>query len=188
MEITYPLERLDYWRFTQAAIRRVSALRRQVITRYLFLPIIFAVEFSFLHVGPALYVTFLILATVLWACFVAWTQKRVAMRAPDQVPGALGLHTMRLEAGGFRVQSLYIESSVNWEKLLDVAESADLFLFLISPHYGFIVPRRVFGTSDQAQAFLQTARAYWQAARDGTTPILPQATGTSWLPMPRTMT
>lgn len=54
----------------------------------------------------------------------------------------------------------------------------------MSQRFGLIVPKRVFPTPEQAQAFLETAQAYRKSALDGTLPLLPSIPET-WPPAPQ---
>lgn len=187
MEITYTLEQDDYARFSQFLIRRTPALKRQMLLRYLVLPVIIAFELTFLHLGAVPYMALLLLATGLWALYLRWMQKRAIGRVAALRPGAVGLHTMRLDAAGLRNQDPYMTVSVEWGRVIEVLQNAELVFLLLSANYGFMVPLRAFSSLEQAQAFVETARAYRKAARDGTAPVLPQASN-NWPPAPRTVT
>ena len=185
MEVTYQLEREDYWQYNTFVIGRVPALKRQVIISSVIFPAIITLDLWLFHiVGPGLLVASGAAFCVLWVALLAWTRKRAYLRAVQAKPGSLGLHTLSLDADGVREQSAIMEGRVKWPKVSEIAQSKQLIVFFIGPRYGFIVPKRVFPTSEQVQAFVETAQAYRRSALDGTPPVLPPVPET-WPPAPQ---
>lgn len=75
-EITYALERDDYWQFNLFAVRRDPALKRQSLRSLFLLPAIVAVELWFLHFSPAWYLLLPVIGIV-WYAYLTWAQKRI---------------------------------------------------------------------------------------------------------------
>ena len=184
MEITYQLEREDYLQYNRFVINRVPPLKRQAILRFLTVPVIFAVEFLFLHLPLLFYGLIVFSATVLWIAFLLWSQRRAVIALTLARPGAIGLHTLSLQPDGLREQTSVLEARVKWQNITEVAQSPQMIALFLGPRYGFLVPKRAFPTPEQAQVFLETAQAYRQSALDGTAPDLPFLPE-SWPPAPQ---
>lgn len=173
MEVTYQLEREDYWRFQQFFVRRVPALRRQILATRLFLPVLCALVFWTYHLPLGNYILLLLILSAGWLLFTFRVQKRTTMAMVEARPGAIGLHTMRLDSNGLREQSTVMEAFVLWGNVTEITESPQALAFFLGPQFGFMVPKRAFADPEQAQAFLQTARAYREGLAAGTAPVLP---------------
>jgi len=184
MEVTYQLEREDYLQYNRFVINRVPALKRQTLLSLFIVPVILAVEFKFLRMPLLFYVLIVFSVTVGWGVFLFWMQRRAVIAQATARPGAIGLHTLSLQPEGLREQNSVLEAWIKWQKFAEIAESPQMIVLLISPRYGFLVPKRAFQTLEQAQTFLETAQAYRQSALDGTTPNLPSLPET-WPPAPQ---
>ncbi len=184
MEVTYQLEREDYWQFNKFVINRVPALKRQVIFNLLLPGVIWLGAFWVLHFPLAVYI---FLNLVLWVCWPLYyfpEMKRATIKRAEMVPGALGQHTLTICPERLRQKSLVSESAVGWQSFTELTEDSRYLFFFMSQRFGLIVPKRVFPTPEQAQAFLETAQAYRKSALDGTLPLLPSIPET-WPPAPQ---
>jgi len=185
MEVTYQLERDDYWQYNTFVIGRVPALKRQTIISAIIFPAIITFDLWLTHIVSAGWlIASAIAVCVLWVAFLMWTRKRAYLKTVEAKPGSLGLHTLSLGADGVREQSDVMEGRVKWPKVSEVAQNKHLIVFFVGPRYGFIVPKRAFPTPQQAQAFLETAQAYRASALNGTAPVLPPVPET-WPPAPQ---
>lgn len=112
MEVTYQLEREDYWQFNKFVINRVPALKRQVIFNLLLPGVIWLGAFWVLHFPLAVYI---FLNLVLWVCWPLYyfpEMKRATIKRAEMVPGALGQHTLTICPERLRQTSLVSESAV----------------------------------------------------------------------------
>lgn len=186
MEVTYQLEREDYWQYSKFVVSRVPALKRQSVLRFFVTPGILSLDLWLFHVGG--YWVWTLIFTValfgLWAVFLLWSQQRGLKVQLEARIGSIGLHTMQLAPDGFREQNAVMECFVKWSKVTEIAESPQVLVFFLGPRFAFIVPKRAFPSPEQAQAFLQTARAYRDGLASGTAPVLPP-TGQVWPPPPQ---
>ena len=188
MEVTYQLEREDYWQYYQFVAGRTQAFKRQMLLRSL-IPAIIILDLIllllFLHVGGIVWVT-LGGAAVYILCFapVKWSRKRIFLSTVEARPGALGLHTLALGVEGFHEENAAVETRVRWPKVSEIADNKQLIVLFLGPQFGYLIPKRAFPSEEQAQAFLETARAYHQSALKGTAPMLPEVTP-SWPPAPQ---
>jgi hypothetical protein len=186
LETTFPLTTDDYWQFTQFVTRRTPALRRAALLRMVILPLVLAVEFSVLHLTWLWFILLLVVLTAAWVSYLRWAMKKAAARTVQMRTGAVGMHTVRIGADGFRQQSTVMESFVRWEKIIEIAQSPHHIAFFMGPAFAFIVPLSAFPDAAQRGVFLETARAYWRSARDGSNPVLP-AQSAAWPPPPQRM-
>ncbi len=185
LEVTYALEKSDYLQYNKFVISRVPALKWQVLFRFFFVPAVIGAEFFVLHL--AFFYALIFLGVALgWVSYLLWVQRRTVIAQAQARPGALGLHTVSLQPDGFYSQSAVQDTRVKWQNITEVADSPQMIAFFLSPRFGFIVPKRAFADPAQAQAFLETARAYRRSAYDGTPPVLPDAP-VSWPPAPQRM-
>ncbi len=185
MEATYTLENSDYLRFNGYVINRVPALKRQILLRFFFLPVLIAAETYFFHLGLATSLLEVAAFTAAWVGYLVWAQRRAVTAMAQARPGALGLHTVALQPDGFYSQTPVQDTRVKWANITEVADSPQMIVLFLSPRYGFIIPKRAFAGEGAAQTFLDTARAYRQSALDGTQPMLPPPLPASWPPAPQ---
>ena len=185
MEVTFQVEREDYWQYNKFVIGRVPALKRQTLIGPLIISVILVFDLWAFHLGNLTWLAiFGVVMFGFWLAFTSWTRKRVFLKTVEAKPGALGLHTLALRQDGLHEQSAVMETIVKWEKVTEIAESPHLIVLFLSPRYGFLVPKRAFPITEGALAFLERARAYHKSALDGTAPILPELSH-SWPPAPQ---
>jgi hypothetical protein len=78
--------------------------------------------------------------------------------------GVLGEHTITLAAEGLHERTAVNDSKASWRGIFRVdATPTHLFIFT-QPNAAFVIPRRAFPTTEAAEQFFSTARAYHQAA------------------------
>ncbi len=184
MEVTYTLEKNDYLQFNGFIINRVPALKRQALLRFFGLPLFNLVVLWAFHVSLVPYLLNALGVTALWIGYLWWAHRQVVITLAQARVGDLGLHTVSLQPDGFYNQTSVLETRVKWQNITEVADSPQMIVLFLSPSYGFIVPKRVFAGPEQAQAFLETTRAYRQSVWDGTQPMLPPVPA-SWPPAPQ---
>jgi hypothetical protein len=184
MEVTYQLEREDYWQFNKFVINRTPALKRKVAFNLLSPGVIWLGVFWFLHLPLAAYIFLNLAICACWPFYFFPEMKRATIKQAEMVPGALGQHTLIISPEHLRQMSSVSESTVGWHNFTELTEDSLYLLFFMSQRLAFIIPKRAFSTPGQAQTFLETAQAYRQSALDGTTPVLPSIPET-WPPAPQ---
>ena len=80
-------------------------------------------------------------------------------------PGVLGSHTVTLSPEALRERTDVTESQVSWQGVqrIDVT-SKHIFIFL-QPAAACVIPRRAFPSVADAEQFIATARAFWEATK-----------------------
>lgn len=186
MEVTYQLERADYWQYNKFVVGRVPALKRQALLQMFVLPAVLALELKTLHVSLLVYGLLVLILAAVWNLYLLWVRRRTVNAQTDARPGSIGLHTLALGKDGIREQSSVMETFVRWSKVTEIAENTHSLILFFGPRIGYLVPKRAFPTAEGMQAFLETARTYHKSALDGTEPILPEFSP-SWPPAPQRM-
>ncbi len=184
MEVTYTLEKNDYIQFNRFVINRVPALKRQAFLRFFLLPVLIAAELYIAHISWLPLLVILGAVAAAWIAYLLWAQRRAVVTQAQARVGAIGLHTVSLQPDGFYSQTSIVDTRVKWQNIAEVADSPQTIMLLLSPRFGFIVPKRAFADPAQASTFLEMARTYRQSAYDGTQPMLPSIPA-SWPPAPQ---
>ncbi len=186
MEVTYQLERDDYWAYYQFVAWRLPPWKRIDFLPLLALCALIAFDHWSPNTRHGLLFAIGAGVTFFGTLFgvTLWREKEAFLKTIEIRPGAIGLHTISLHTEGFNLQSSVVETRVRWSKVTELRQNEKLIGFLLGPRYGFIVPKRAFQTPEQAQAFLETAQAYRKSAHDGTTPALLSIPET-WPPAPQ---
>jgi hypothetical protein len=187
MEVTYQLERTDHLEYNRFVVNRVPALKRQAFFQMLGIPLIFGFEFVSFHLTWYIYIPLILVSGTLWNVYLLWVRRRAVVAQTQTRPGAIGLHTFKLGPDGVREQTTVIEAFARWAKVTEIAENKQLIVFFLGPRYGFLIPKRAFPSAEDAQVFLDTARAFRSSSLNGTVPSLPEIRP-SWPPAPQRFT
>jgi len=170
-EITYTLSKDDYWRLSRFWMRCTPAGRRAVffsgvlpglLTAFL----VGAVMIALNPDGPlALAAAFAALAL---AAFVPvtyggtkWNAHQAFRKAPDHFKTA----TLRISPTGFHTGNLSFATEVAWSAVPDVTRDEYALYFFVAERQAIIIPMRAFPNAAAGDAFFDTARGYWTAAR-----------------------
>jgi len=114
-------------------------------------------------------ITFVMQLLILWRVLMPVSQRRC---------------TIKLNAEGFSDVSLRKSKSIPWSAISEIRyRNGDVF-FWQKGKDGNFVPRSAFNDPQQSQAFFQTAKGYWEAARLGQ-PVLVSNDDGVWPPLPR---
>jgi hypothetical protein len=89
---------------------------------------------------------------------------------PEESRGTLGRHTITLTTNGLREESETGESSTLWRGISKISSNDQYIFFYLNPNLAHVVPRRAFPSDEDAERFLETARALQDAARIDTPP------------------
>ncbi len=192
LEVTYELSPEDFWRFAVYYRRHKMSLRplfRNAFAGILLLVFVgglWVVLDSWLRIGRIQWSMMFSLAGIAWFFrrFLLPTRKRVARLAMQQ-PGLLCEHAIAISPLWFFEKTAVNETKVAWKTLQSIEEDADYHFFFIGKANAFIIPKRAFSSLAEAQAFLDKARQYWEAAKAGQT-ASSDDTGT-WPPPPQSV-
>lgn len=169
MKITYLLIKDDYLAFniyqaTHSPNVRGALLRQRYIYSMVFLIIPFAlalVDHKSLVGLLSLCVPIWLLWTVFYPKFFLDHIERRAKRYTDQQSyKKQERHTLIINEEGIRDISPTSDKFVKWNGIEKATETANYFLFHISAHTAFIVPKRVFKTESEQKAFMKKLTEY----------------------------
>lgn len=155
----------------QRHYRRVSPqVRRVRIFLWLFFSAI-SLHSAFRHqtdIGPRVlhfFVMLALLAAMIAAInFVAnWLARYRADHQTDR-NGVFGEHTITLSPEALFERTAVNESKAQWGSIFRIDATPKHIFIFIQPHAAHIIPRRAFLTTEAAEQFLSTARAYHEAA------------------------
>lgn len=93
-------------------------------------------------------------------------RKRI-LKLSMQKSGVVCEHIISISPAWFFEKTEVNETKVAWKTLLSIDENADYQFYFVSKANAFIVPKRAFSSMAEAQAFLNKARQYWDAAKMG---------------------
>ncbi len=116
---------------------------------------------------------FLIAVAVAWiALFVARPiyQQRVYAWTTQNAPTLNSPGVVTTDADGFRWESGVSRSWTSWKSVLAIKRGKTGVFFFTQPNAAFCVPDRAFATDEARAAFIATATASWEAARQTETP------------------
>ena len=172
-------------RYNNFLVGRVPARKRQIIISFIYIPALISLALVLTHALSWEWDIFIsVMFAIFWAFFIIRVRKTSILKSLEARPGSLGLHTLAVSTEGVREQTSIMEAFVRWPKIQESAENAKFIVFMIGPVWGFVIPKHAFTTPEQAQTFLETARAYHRSALDGTVPDLP-ITDRTWPPAPQ---
>jgi len=123
------------------------------------------------------------LAVGLGALLVVRLQKSPSLpRQPDGSPTEM-LCTVSLEPDGLRYKGDAWDKVSEWKTITEVAATSNLIVFVKGAKFGPYVPTDAFANAEERNAFIQTARAYRDAA-SGLTTSVPPPPPAVWPPAP----
>jgi hypothetical protein len=169
MEVTFSLDREDYWLFNKYLALHSAQLR----FRYLCSA---ALAFTFPLLGalapwtvlaPNRTVTpALVVGSVGGVvCVIAsyWYTKRKVMQIPSAQNGFLGQHRLSIAPEGLRDATPVGEGIRRWAGISDISHDGQYIHMLIDTVSGWAIPKRAFPSEQAAQDFLNAAITYWKA-------------------------
>ena len=121
------------------------------------------------------------------ACFYLPPTRGRIVKYTRKQPEIVMPHTISISAEWLSAKTSLSEAKYSWQRVHSVEEDAGNFYVFVSKTHAQIIPRRVFISSPQAQAFMDRARLYWDAAKTGRTvsdAVAAEENGV-WPPPPR---
>ncbi|MGI4792184.1 MAG: YcxB family protein [Janthinobacterium lividum] len=186
MEVTFALTQQDLWEFNSFVIRRVLAFKIRIALRFAIVPLGIIALTGVAGFQTWQCILFGIATAVVWVPFCLWSARFHVSRAAHKSLGLLGTQTLKVDGAGLRQVTARVDSLIQWKAFPEVEESASQILFFTDKQHAIIVPKRVFGSLAQGQAFLERAQCCWNAAKNGET--IPDAIANDisiWPPAPR---
>jgi hypothetical protein len=164
MELKYSLTKQDYIDFNINYMSYSKSTKRMLLIQRLIGPVIFLV-IPFLNSSPKSdpfsFVIFTILS-ILWVIFFDKIIRKDMKRRVSKVlaegnnKGMLGEHTLILDKDGVLEITTHNESKTKWDAIEDIIESENHIFIFFSSMAGYIVPLRVFKSSNEKDIFLET--------------------------------
>lgn len=184
MEVEYELTREDLYAFQWRASYLAPSARRERLKAYGYLFLIFLFiffilptisgdGFTFSFSIAAVLVTFLlpsitfVLVVFFASALLRWQLRRAILeRVEEEKPGQgqVGRHKIRLTEAEIVEQTEVGESRTSWAGVDRIEQNDDYFFIYTSPHGAHVVPKRAFGSPDEAASFYQLAKINKEAA------------------------
>ena len=168
MEVDYELSQNDYEHLTRRSFKERSGK--------IFVPLFLVLGVALFLIGypyGGLYMVLIPLITgmIVYALFATFLIRYVAgmtYRSLKRSP-SWGRTKVRLEPDALTSATYLIKSEIRWEAVTRIAEDPQGFYLYLNPIQVVMVPRRVFGSVEEANAFGALATEYYQHAKKATT-------------------
>jgi hypothetical protein len=164
MELKYNLTKQDYIDFNINYMSYSKSTKRMLLIQRLMGPFIFLI-IPFLDSTPKsdpfLFIVFTILS-IMWFIFFDKIIRKDMQRRVSKVlaegnnKGMLGAHTLILDKDGVLEITTHNESKTKWEAIENIIESENHIFIFFSSMAAYIVPLRVFKSSNEKNIFLET--------------------------------
>jgi hypothetical protein len=163
MEISFNIEKEDYWQFNKHVVMNNMKYKRQFLISLIILPIMMSIIFMLLKF-PTWYSW---TAGILLGLSLHWySYKRFKSRVlslVDDKPGLLGEHTIILSDEEM-IESTSVNKSVNsWDGIRGIEQNEGYIFIFVNQTMAHIIPKRAFVHLEAASHFLQEAQNRWQA-------------------------
>ena len=190
MEVTYELTPDDLWSFQVYYRRHKASIRLSLLYTFagvlgiVFIGGLLAIVESWLKTHQIDWAMLFLLAgaTYFTRRFLPPTKAR-AIKLASQKPGFFCEHIVSVSPEWLAEKTSVHDAKVAWTTLHSLEEDQSHFYFFTSKISALIIPKRAFSGPHEAEAFLNTARLYWNAAKNGT-PLAAEDTAV-WPPAPR---
>lgn len=184
VEVTYTLNAADVAHFQQYLLRRSQpryGLRSWGVFAFLLLIGGSLMWMSTDKVGTLLsFVLPLLLVFVFWKVFLRFALARQA----KNTPGLGNVQTLYIGPERFIQTTATSETKILWQGVSDITQDANYLYLLLNKQRGYLIPKRAFLDTAQAQAFYETAVACWKSAQSGE-PAPNLTDNNAWPPPPR---
>jgi hypothetical protein len=107
--------------------------------------------------------------------YYRWAIRRNAAKAYSgtRSKGVLGKHTVVIEPGGVTEKASVSESKSTWSGVEKIEDDNQYIYIFTSPLQAHVIPKRAFGSREESQTFLQTAKAFFAQSPKPETPESP---------------
>ncbi len=193
MEVTFTLTPEDLWQYNlyyrrhKAAIRLPLLLSLVGLLSLVCLASIVLFIYSWLYAHDPFWTIVPIIAAMIYLLPRLFPTKKRLVQQSSKTLGTLGDHLAVISPDWFFEKTSVSETKRAWAAFDSIEEDASYEYLFISKTHAYVIPKRAFTSLAEAQAFLDRARLYWNAAKTGQTlPDEAPAEDTGvWPPPPR---
>jgi len=190
MHVTYELTPDDFWHFSLYYLRHKHFIRPALmytlsgLMGLVFLGGTWAAVELWLTLGRVQWTLMLCLMVLpFFAVRMFPPTKGRVIKLARQRPGLLCEHTISISPEWLSERTHVNESKVAWSTMKSLEEDPEYLFLFVDRLVAHAIPKRAFSSPHEAEAFLNTARRYWEAAKSGK-PIPAEETAV-WPPPPR---
>jgi hypothetical protein len=162
VEITYSLDREDFWGFQRYTLLNVQPFKRNMIVNMVIQYLVFAVIGILLRAGTGEVIGLTLIGGSAGVAELWWSSRRNSIRLLDGKPGLLGEHTIRISEEGVRERTAVSDGLITWAGIRRVVEGTTHIYLFIEAHMAFVIPKRAFRDEDEAKRFLEEASSLWR--------------------------
>jgi len=182
MEVRYQLTPDDFYRYQRYWWRRKSKMKPWMYA-LIFAAVAVLPSFQIIMQQPLQFVFWVAPPVLLIALLQLLLFKPLTKWRAKSVPGLLAPHVFRIDDTSLVEQTTVAETKVNWTQIESMEDGDAVTYFFINNRHAFLLPWRAFPGPAETQAFLNQAKNYWQAAKNGVP--LPLNDADTWPPAPR---
>lgn len=197
MEVTYELTLEDVWHYNRYYLQNKAPLRSllisdpSIITKlgFGFLCLVLLMSFGlavvslFQHHSPDWTMLLTPIVALLAISRLLPPSKKRLAKIATQRPGLLCEHIVSISPEWLAERTFVNDTKVAWSTLHTIEEDHNYLFLFLSKNAAYIVPKRAFTGPNEAQAFLDAARRYLDAAKTRT-PVTAEDASV-WPPAPR---
>lgn len=184
MDVTYTLTAADVAHFQRYLLRRSQSWKSPrtwgVVVLLLLLGSFLLAMSSDTKDFLLTFVLPIALVFIFWIVFLRFALARQA----KNTPGLGDVQTLQIGPQHFIQTTATSETKMLWRGISDIAQDANYLYLLLNKQRGYLVPKRAFLDSAQAQTFFETAVACWKSAQSGE-PAPNLTDNNAWPPPPR---
>ena len=184
MEICYQVNRAEFLEWVDILVREKRTIPWSLIIRCAIVPLLVVFLFVTTGLTTPLELVCVGLFSALWTAFIIWQKSLATRRVVDAAFDPSDKVKMLIDRSRLLFEYDSSDVLIKWSNVRDIVDSGNIFVIRLDKDAGYIVPKRAFSGQDHAKHFIETARAYWNAARDGTEPVLPEPLA-MWPPPPQ---
>ena len=192
MEVTFTLTPEDLWQYNlyyrrhKAAIRLPLLLSLVGLLSLVCLASIVLFIYSWLYAHDPFWTIVPIIAAMIYLLPRLFPTKKRLVQQSSKTLGTLGDHLAVISPDWFFEKTSVSETKRAWAAFDSIEEDASYEYLFISKTHAYVIPKRAFTSLAEAQAFLDRARLYWNAAKTGQAVSGDAAEDTGiWRPPPR---
>ena len=168
MQLNVNISREDIWQFHKYLTLRTTYGKINIVLSFLLYPAIFFLLQAAANEPLDRVITRSIIFTGIWIPSYLWPWKRRVKGMFSDKGNQLGRHVLSISPDRVHAKAELYEEFNAWRGILDIVENSDYIFFFTDIHRAYLIPKKVFDNSDQAQTFLSTALSYWKAANGET--------------------
>ncbi len=182
MEVNYQLTSDDFYNYQRYWWRRKSKIRPWMLGLMILAAVVLP-SLQLIRQQPLQFLIWVVPSVALTLLLLSLLYKPSMRWQAKMVPGLLGPHALRVELTSLIEKTAVAEAKVNWTQIESIEDGSEATYFFVNNRYGFVLPWRAFSGPAETQAFLNQARDYWNAAKNGVP--LPFDKADIWPPPPR---